>query len=76
MARRGARKRSARNARPGPSKSFGVRPEQLHEVARSAFAAESSGLVPMPSSTFYYDDALHDDGGWKLVDTGRPPLWR
>lgn len=55
---------------------YGVRPELLHEVARAAFASESSGLVPMPSSTFYYDDALHDNDHWKLVDTGRPPRWR
>ena len=53
---------------------YGVPPEQLHEVARAAFA--TSGPVAMPESTFYYDDALHEDGAWKLVDTGRPPLWR
>jgi hypothetical protein len=55
---------------------YGVEPAQLHEVARAAFASSSSGQLAMPSTTFYYDDALHDDGGWKLVDTGRAPLWR
>jgi hypothetical protein len=55
---------------------YGVRPEQLHQVARTAFAAESAGRLRLPASTFYYDDRLYDDGDWKLVDTGRAPLWR
>jgi len=55
---------------------YGVRPSELHEVARAAFASSSAGLLAMPSTTFYYDDALHEDGSWKLVDTGRPPVWR
>jgi hypothetical protein len=55
---------------------YGVRPAQLHEAARAAFASSASGLLAMPSTTFYYDDTLHEDGSWKLVDTGRPPLWR
>jgi siderophore synthetase component len=55
---------------------YGVAPRELHDVARAAFADESGGALRMPSSTFYYDDRLYDDGDWKLVDTGRPPLWR
>jgi hypothetical protein len=51
---------------------YGVRPSSLHEAARAAFASS----VTMPSTTFYYDDALPEDGSWKLVDTGRAPLWR
>jgi hypothetical protein len=55
---------------------YGVPEQELHAVARAAFADESGGRLRLPASTFYYDDTLYDDGDWKLVDTGRPPPWR
>jgi hypothetical protein len=55
---------------------FGVAPEALHEAARDAFRAESGGRRLLPDTVFYYDDTLYDNGDWKLIDTGRTPLWR
>jgi hypothetical protein len=55
---------------------FGVSEHRLHEAARAAFADESGGRIALPATTFYYDDTLHDDGDWKLVDTGVAPTWR
>ena len=55
---------------------YGVPAERLHQVARAAFADESGGRLPMPASTYYYDNTLYADGDWKLVDTEHPPVWR
>lgn len=53
---------------------FGVPPESLHRAARAVFAAPARELLP--ETVYYYDDRLHPDGGWELVDTGAPPRWR
>lgn len=59
---------------------FGVRPEALHRSAKKVFAeavaARSGPPDLLPPTVYYYDDQLHPDGGWQLVDTGAPPLWR
>jgi len=55
---------------------FGVRPEALHEAARDTFRAESGDHRLLPDTVFYYDDTLYDNGDWKLIDTGRTPVWR
>ncbi|MGI5241345.1 hypothetical protein [Dactylosporangium sp. CA-139066] len=51
---------------------WNVREESLHKAARSAFTTPDL----LPPSVFYYDNVLRDDGDWKLVDTGEPPVWR
>jgi hypothetical protein len=53
---------------------FGVHPDSLHRAARDAFAAPARELLP--ATVHYYDDRLHPDGGWELVDTGAAPQWR
>ena len=30
----------------------------------------------LPRTVHYYDNELHADGGWQLVDTGAAPDWR
>ncbi len=56
---------------------FGVDPAVLHRAAREAFAAGTGGRDDLlPATVAYYDDRLHEDGGWELVDTGAPPRWR
>lgn len=55
---------------------FGVRPGLLHRHARDVFAVASGRDDLLPATVAYYDDRLHDDGGWELVDTGAEPRWR
>jgi hypothetical protein len=59
---------------------FGVPPAALQAAARKLFAeavATRAGPADLlPESVYYYDDRLHPDGGWQLVDTGEPPRWR
>jgi hypothetical protein len=55
---------------------FGVPPHALHAAARAEFAGRSAGRPPLPDTVFYYDEALHPDGQFRLVDTGERPLWR
>lgn len=55
---------------------FGVDPAVLHEFARSTFAARTGLDGLLPPTVYYYDDRLHPDGGWRLVDTRDRPLWR
>jgi hypothetical protein len=60
---------------------FGVDPERLHAAAADEFRAWGldvhngwTGLLP--ETVYYYDNQLHPDGGWRLVDTASRPLWR
>jgi len=55
---------------------FGVPPSVLQEAAREEFAACPDAVSLLPKTVAYYDDQLHDDGGWELVDTGAAPEWR
>jgi hypothetical protein len=55
---------------------FGVPPEALHEAAGATFRAEARGRRLLPDTVFYYDDVLYETGDWKLIDTGRRPVWR
>jgi hypothetical protein len=55
---------------------FGVHPGTLHRSARKAFAAAAGARELMPETVYYYDDQLHEDGQWRLVDTGAAPTWR
>jgi len=55
---------------------FGVPPSVLQEAAREEFAACPEAASLLPKTVAYYDDQLHDDGGWELVDTGAAPEWR
>jgi hypothetical protein len=54
------------------NRAWGVPERHLHEAARAAFTAPDL----LPPTVFYYDNVLYDNNDWKLVDTGRPPLWR
>ncbi|GGM38139.1 hypothetical protein GCM10007977_044580 [Dactylosporangium sucinum] len=51
---------------------LGVDEGVLHAAARAAFTAGEL----LPPTVFYYDNTLYDNGDWKLVDTGRAPVWR
>lgn len=53
---------------------FGVPPDSLRRAARDAFPAPARELLP--ETVYYYDDELHPDGAWELVDTGAAPQWR
>lgn len=55
---------------------FGVPEPVLHAHARRVFADRFQGRRLLPETVHYYDDVLHPDGGWRLVDTGQPPQWR
>jgi hypothetical protein len=59
---------------------FGVSPEALHRYAKKVFAeavaARCVGSELLPPTVYYYDDMLHPDGAWRLVDTGAAPQWR
>ena len=59
---------------------FGVPPAALHDAARKLFAgavaARAGPADLLPETVYYYDDRLHPDGGWALVDTGEVPHWR
>jgi hypothetical protein len=63
---------------------FGLDPGVLQRFARKVFAARAdAGAVPgmaaeplLPPTVYYYDDQLHPDGDWRLVDTGAAPQWR
>lgn len=55
---------------------LGLAPDILPAAARSEFAAFGGGESLLPQTVFYYDDALHPDGKWRLADTGEPPIWR
>lgn len=51
-----------------------VDPERLRQAARETFAAGPE--VTLPPTVHYYEDRLHGNGRWNLVDTGEPPAWR
>lgn len=55
---------------------FAVRPADLHAAARAEFARHAGAEFSLPGTVYYYDDQLHPDGSWQLVDTGRAPQWR
>ncbi|GAB2751088.1 hypothetical protein GCM10027174_27260 [Salinifilum aidingensis] len=55
---------------------YGVPPRRLQRVAREVFVEQAGAALPLPGSVHYYDDQLHPDGGWRLVDTGELPRWR
>ena len=55
---------------------FGVPSSVLQEAAREEFEACPEAVSLLPKTVAYYDDELHDDGGWELVDTGAAPEWR
>lgn len=59
---------------------FGVSPAALHRYAKKVFAeAVAARCGPrdlLPPTVYYYDDQLHPDGDWRLVDTGALPNWR
>jgi hypothetical protein len=55
---------------------FGVREEDLRRAAREEFAAAVAPDRLLPGTVYYYDDRIHDDGAFVLVDTGAPPTWR
>jgi hypothetical protein len=55
---------------------FGVGEEALREAARVEFAAVPGSAELLPPTVYYYDDKLHPDGGWQLIDTGEAPGWR
>jgi hypothetical protein len=55
---------------------WGLPPAVLHEAARAALAQEPGAAGLLPETTFAYEQSLHADGRWVLVDTGRAPDWR
>ncbi|EYF04936.1 ferric iron reductase [Chondromyces apiculatus] len=55
---------------------LGVRRAALHEAAREAFAKATGGRRLLPETIYYYDDKIHANGKWRLVDTGEAPVWR
>jgi hypothetical protein len=55
---------------------FGVDEEDLRRVAREEFARHASPDRLLPETVYYYDDHIHDDGAFVLVDTGAAPTWR
>ena len=55
---------------------WGVPPSVLHSGARAALAAQPGASDLLPETVFAYEQSLHPDGRWVLVDTGRPPDWR
>lgn len=58
------------------SERFGVDPDSLHRFARKVFATHAGPEPLLPPSVYYYDQRLHPDGQWQLVDTGASPQWR
>ncbi|WP_043622559.1 IucA/IucC family C-terminal-domain containing protein [Nonomuraea candida] len=56
--------------------AYGIPPGHLRRAACDAFLAHGGAGTPLPPTVYYYDDRLHDDGRWNLVDTGEPPHWR
>ena len=55
---------------------FGLGEGSLREAARAEFASVPGSAGLLPATVYYYDDKLHPDGGWQLVDTGEAPRWR
>jgi hypothetical protein len=55
---------------------FGFDRSLLPAVARNAFREVVTDDIELPATVFYYDDQLHPDNGWHLVDTGQRPVWR
>ena len=55
---------------------FGVPASVLQRAAREEFASCPEAASLLPPTVAYYDDQLHEDGGWQLVDTGAVPQWR
>jgi hypothetical protein len=53
---------------------LGVDEEELRRAARDEFARASA--VALPETVYYYDDRLHADGAFVLVDTHAAPTWR
>ncbi len=55
---------------------LGLPPRLLHDAARQAFHDAADPQLVFPPTVYNYDDQLHPDGGWRLIDTGDPPPWR
>jgi hypothetical protein len=55
---------------------LGVPEEVLRRAAREEFAERAAGARLLPESVYYYDDRLHADGAFVLVDTHVTPTWR
>jgi hypothetical protein len=55
---------------------FGVAEAALHTAARRVLAGQLGRQGLLPRTVYYYDDRLHADGGWRLIDTGAAPQWR
>lgn len=55
---------------------LGVPDGHLPAAARRAFARLATPAVELPPTVYNYDDQLHPDGAWRLVDTGARPVWR
>jgi hypothetical protein len=56
---------------------FGIREAALQDAAKAEFRRHSDAACALlPPTVHYYDDHLHADGGWKLLDTGARPAWR
>lgn len=55
---------------------FGVEDTALREAAKDEFASVDGSANLLPQTVYYYDDVLHPDGAWRLVDTGQAPQWR
>jgi Ferric iron reductase FhuF-like transporter len=55
---------------------FDVPQAELQDVARDEFGQCNDGTAPLPATVYYYDDQLHPDGNWTLVDTETKPEWR
>ena len=51
---------------------LGVDEGELRRAAHDEFV----GVGLLPDSVYYYDDRLHPDGDFVLVDTGAAPTWR
>lgn len=55
---------------------LGVPESRLHRAARETFHRLAGPPLSLPETVYNYDDQLHPDGGWRLVDTGARPVWR
>jgi hypothetical protein len=56
--------------------TLGVPPRLLREAARETFARYGGAAVPLPETVYYYENRLHPESRWNLVDTGERPAWR
>ncbi|MDQ4148502.1 MAG: hypothetical protein M3164_00665 [Actinomycetota bacterium] len=58
------------------SERLGVSHGALRHAARREFGRSGGGEDLLPKKVYYYDDALHSDGRWQLVETDAAPAWR